>query len=100
MSGQIAMSNILFLNLFESALGALPTQRLGVYLQENQSWEFALIQTWKAARHGRLVGSQHSTVRYWDLRYYFDSRSYYRDGTNILPLPDKISLKIQTFQRN
>jgi surface carbohydrate biosynthesis protein (TIGR04326 family) len=92
MSGQTAMNNALVLNLFESALKSLPKQRCGVYLQENQGWEFALIHAWKAAGHGRLIGSPHSTVRYWDLRYFFDPRSFDRDGRSNLPLPDQVAL--------
>ncbi len=89
-SGLTAMSNALYLNLFESALKMLPTQRLGVYLQENQGWEFALIHAWKSAGHGRLIGSPHATVRYWDLRYFFDPRSYV--GGHALPMPDLVAL--------
>lgn len=90
--GQVAISNAFFHNLFESALKALPEQRLGVYLQENQGWEFALVHAWKAAGHGLLIGSPHSTVRYWDMRYFFDPRSYCRTGENVLPLPDQVAL--------
>jgi surface carbohydrate biosynthesis protein (TIGR04326 family) len=92
MSGLTAISNILSLNLFESALKSLPKQRVGVYLQENQGWEFALIYAWKAAGHGRLIGTPHSTVRSWDLRYFFDPRSYCRTGCHDLPLPDQVAV--------
>lgn len=91
-SGLTAMSNALYLNLFESALKMLPRQRLGVYLQENQGWEFALIHAWKATGHGRLVGVPHATVRYWDLRYFFDPRSYRHVGAHALPMPDLVAL--------
>lgn len=91
MSGVASMSNILSLNLFESALKSLPKQRVGVYLQENQGWEFALIHAWKDTGHGRLIGSPHSTVRYWDLRYFFDPRSYSRNSESGLPLPDQVA---------
>lgn len=92
MSGQVAMSNVLFLNLFETALESLPKQHIGIYLQENQGWEFAFIRTWKAVGHGRLIGAPHSTVRFWDLRYFFDPRSYRRTGDNDLPLPDQVAV--------
>lgn len=91
MSGQTAISNLLYYNLFELALKSLPKQRVGVYLQENQGWEMALNYAWKAAGHGRLIGTPHSTVRFWDLRYFFDPRSYCRKGGGDLPLPDKIA---------
>jgi surface carbohydrate biosynthesis protein (TIGR04326 family) len=89
--GATAMSNCLFLNLFEHTLKCLPLQRLGVYLQENQAWEMSFIHAWKAAGHGLLIGVPHSTVRYWDLRYFFDPRTYKRTGKNDLPLPDKVA---------
>lgn len=92
LSGEEALSNLLHYNLFESALKALPKQQVGVYLQENQGWEFALIHVWKAAGHGRLIGTPHSTVRYWDLRYFFDSRCYLRTGVRDLPMPDQVAL--------
>jgi len=90
--GVTAMSNVLYCNLFEAALKALPKQQIGCYLQENQGWEFALIHAWRVAGQGKLIGAPHSTVRFWDLRYFFDTRSYAREGENPLPLPDHIAL--------
>lgn len=91
MFGQIAIRNLLALNLLESALKCLPQQQCGVYLQENQGWEFGLIQAWQARKHGRLIGTPHSTVRFWDLRYFFDSRSYRRKGSHDLPMPAQVA---------
>lgn len=90
--GREAMANLLYDNLLESAMKSLPNQRIGIYLQENQGWEFAFIHAWKVAGHGHLIGSAHSTVRFWDLRYFFDPRSYTRSGHNSLPLPDQVAL--------
>ena len=92
MSGRTAIANLLQYNLFECALKYLPKQRVGVYLQENQGWEFGFVSAWKAAGHGRLVGCPHSTVRFWDLRYFFDPRTYHRVGKNFLPLPDQVAV--------
>jgi surface carbohydrate biosynthesis protein (TIGR04326 family) len=91
MFGTNAMANVLSLNLFEAALASLPKQRHGVYLQENQGWEFGLIHVWQAAGHARLVGAPHSTVRFWDLRYFFDPRSYVRMGNLDLPMPNCVA---------
>jgi surface carbohydrate biosynthesis protein (TIGR04326 family) len=91
-SGPTAMSNALNLNLLEFAAGCLPPQQAGVYLQESQAWEFALVHAWKAAGHRRLIGFPHSTVRYWDLRYFFSPQNY-RDGErNGLPRPEQIAV--------
>ena len=89
--GITALNNLLFLNLLESAFEGQPLQGHGVYLQENQGWEFGLIHAWTAAGHGRLIGYPHSCIRFWDLRYFFDTRSYCRTGNNDLPLPHKVA---------
>jgi surface carbohydrate biosynthesis protein (TIGR04326 family) len=90
--GSVALSNCLALNLYESVLRRLPRQKMGVYLQENQGWEKALIYAWKASGHGRLVGVPHATIRYWDLRYFSAKSNYLRTGRNDLPLPDVVAL--------
>lgn len=90
--GTTAMSHLIFLNLLEETMKRLPHQKLGIYLQENQGWEFALIQAWKNAGHDRLIGVPHSTVRYWDLRYFFDPRTYHSALKNSLPMPDSVAI--------
>lgn len=90
--GLTAMNNALALSLIEYALQLLPKQCAGIYLQENQGWEFAFVHAWKSAGHGQLIGVPHSTVRYWDLRYFFDRRSYDRSGIAALPMPDLVAL--------
>jgi surface carbohydrate biosynthesis protein (TIGR04326 family) len=91
MFGVVAMQNILNLNLFEVSLACIPKQTFGIYLQENQGWEFGLIAKWRANGHGHLVGTPHSTVRYWDLRYFFDPRSYLRKDKFDMPIPDSVA---------
>ena len=93
MSGVAAISNLLYFNLFERAMSELPVQNKGCYLQENQGWEFGFISSWREAGHSKnLIGFPHSTVRYWDLRYFFDPRSYVSTGDNNLPLPDYVGV--------
>ena len=95
MGGITAMSNSLHRGLFEAAMKMLPKQQVGFYLQENQGWEFALVQNWRIASHGQLIGVPHSTVRFWDLRYFFDPRSYQKHVNQPMPLPDKVALNGQ-----
>lgn len=92
MFGPSALENAFNLVLFEKAFSNLPKQRVGVYLQENQAWEFACIQSWRAEKHGLLVGCPHSTVRFWDLRYFFDPRTYKVGASNAMPRPDFVAL--------
>jgi len=93
MVGAEAMSNLLYLNLFKSAMSALPSQEKGVYLQENQGWEFGLIHSWRAAGHSNcLVGVPHTPSKFWDLRSYFDQRNYGQFDKYSLPLPNYIGV--------
>jgi len=86
------MSNLLILNLFETAFSDIPKQQQGYYLQENQGWEFGCISAWRNTGHNILIGVPHSTVRYWDLRYFFDPRSYNQSSPLKLPLPSRVAV--------
>ena len=90
--GSEAISNLLMFNLFEAAFADIPRQQKGLYLQENQGWEFGCIAAWDRERHQGLIGVPHSTVRYWDLRYFFDSRCYQRSGQYDLPMPEQVAV--------
>jgi surface carbohydrate biosynthesis protein (TIGR04326 family) len=90
--GKSAMTHCLRVALFESALGGLPRQRIGVYILENQPWEMAFIHAWRTAGHGALIGTPHTTIRFWDLRYHYDARCYERNGDNVLPMPDLLAV--------
>ncbi len=85
-----AISNLLYLNLHEQAIMNLPKQSLAIYLEENQAWEFGFIHAWKLSENGKILGCPHSTVRYWDLRYFYDPRSYTQDGPLELPMPTAV----------
>lgn len=90
--GVTAMSNCLYLNLFETVFRQMPHQNKGFYLLENQPWERALIHAWRDAGHGQLVGVQHTTVAYWDLRHFFSPGVYADDSPLSLPIPDRVAL--------
>lgn len=91
-SGVAAMHNVLYFNLFEVAFSQISKQSVGVYLLENQGWEFGMLQAWKSNDHRQIVGCAHSTVRYWDLRYFFDPRSYRSKQSNPMPMPDRVAV--------
>jgi surface carbohydrate biosynthesis protein (TIGR04326 family) len=64
------MQNLVWIELLDKIFEEIPQQNLGFYLQENQGWEIAFIHAWKIHNHGKLIGVAHSTVRYWDIRYF------------------------------
>jgi surface carbohydrate biosynthesis protein (TIGR04326 family) len=91
--GSTAINNLLFLNLFHEAMEALPRQEKGIFLQENQSWEYGLIYFWKNFRHADdLVGVTSFPPRFWDLRFYFDSRCYSQNVKCKLPMPNYVGV--------
>lgn len=92
MRGSVAISNLLWIELFDKALRELPYQAKGLYLCENQAWERALIHAWRKHRHGQLIALAHSTVRFWDLRYFTDARTVRSADPHPMPRADLIAL--------
>ncbi|MDQ6770733.1 MAG: hypothetical protein M3Z54_12185 [Gemmatimonadota bacterium] len=92
MRGSPALINLLWIELFDRALGDAPRQGKGVYLCENQGWERAFIHAWRKHGHGELIAVPHATVRFWDLRYVADPRTFRSFGAGQLPQPDCVAL--------
>ncbi|MDB9722653.1 hypothetical protein OAA83_01830, partial [Candidatus Marinimicrobia bacterium] len=98
--GKTSIQNILWSYLIEKAMITIPRQHKGLYLCENQGWERAFIYYWKKHGHGELIAVQHSTVRYWDLRY-FDLDLSSQDKIKLTqPLPDKIAVNGNAAWKN
>lgn len=94
--GPTAVSNLLWVELFDTALRRLPTQKRGLYLSENQAWERAFIHAWRKHGHGQLVAVTHSTVRFWDLRFYTDPRTLRSSDAFAMPQADLTALNGKT----
>jgi len=90
--GPTALLNSFRLCFFEKVFRNIPVQKLGIYIQENQPWEMILIHVWRANGHGRIIGVPHTTVSFWDLRYFYDYQSYHYLGKNRLPLPNNVAV--------
>ena len=95
-----AIENCLVLNIIEQFIRSIPRQKIGFYTQENQPWEMALVYAWRKFQHGEIIGVQHSTVRYWDLRYFFDPRIYTNQEKNNLPLPNLMAVNSPNVIQN
>ncbi len=91
-NGKTAVANLIWKGLFKRAMSDLPHQTLGLYLCENQGWERAFIYYWKKSGHGKLVGVAHSTVRYWDLRYFDHWLDESGETNHGLPRPDTLAV--------
>ena len=83
--------NLFWLRLFDKALKDMPYQAYGLFLHENQSWERALIYAWNKYNHGHLIAVQHSTVRFWDLRYYEKNPTPLLNNNYPIPVSDTVA---------
>ncbi len=90
--GVDGIKSLLMHHQFIESQRIIPKQNLGLYLQEYQTWESSLLFSWKKYLHKNIIGLPHSTVRFWDLRYFNDPRCFNSDPENNMPTPDKILL--------
>ncbi len=89
--GSDMVSSLFFLSLFESIKNISNEDSNITYLFENQPWEFGLISSFKSDRR-TLTAFAHSTIRYWDLRYFNDYRCFEGDGHRAKPTPDNLAV--------
>jgi surface carbohydrate biosynthesis protein (TIGR04326 family) len=91
--GSTAMRHLLILATTEASLSQVPHCKTGIYLMENQPWEIALLHSWAAAGHGRIIGLVNAPIRFWDVRYFADGRSLLPKSTDRIhfqPQPQEI----------
>lgn len=93
--GPLAINNLFYFELFDIALSKLPKQKIGLFLYENLSWESAFLHFWKKHGHGKIYAVAHSTVRFWDLRYFYDKRVINSTDKIKFPQADYIALNGQ-----
>ena len=67
--GTTLIYNIMNIFSLNSLISEIPKQKFGLYIIENQSWEYCLIKLWKKYNHGKLIAYFNSSIRFWDLRY-------------------------------
>lgn len=69
--GQRAIRNIYFFECFKNLVKRVDKPKFGLYLMENLDFEIILNYLWKKKTNYELIGFPHSSVRFWDLRYFF-----------------------------
>ena len=92
LSGHVGVCNCLWIELFDTALNAMPHQEFGLYLCENQGWERALLGAWRRHGHGQIIGVPHATVPFWHLNYFDDPRSLNLKQNCGMPLPNRVAV--------
>ncbi len=92
LSGSTAILQSLTFCELEEVVIKFPLCRKVLYLMENQPWEMAFVQLWKKHRAEPLVGVPHSSIRYWDLRYFWDPNAFQSDLQMQPPVPHTIAV--------
>lgn len=90
--GGVVIRNLMFIELVDKALKSLPFQQNGLYLQENQFWERALIHAWRLYGHGDIIGVPHASINFWDMRYFDDKRAFTNNESLSQPHPNYVAL--------
>ena len=90
--GTIAISNCLWVELFDAALKNMPHQKIGFYLWENQGWENALLRAWRLHGHGDIIGVPHATVVFWNLQNFDDARNLISNQNGAKLLPNRLTV--------
>ena len=67
--GSTLIYNLMNIQALDKLLKNIPKQKIGIYIIENQSWEYALIKFWRKYNHGKIIAYFNSSIRFWDLRY-------------------------------
>jgi surface carbohydrate biosynthesis protein (TIGR04326 family) len=68
--GKQSVENILKNKLFDSFFDRKDKYKVGFFISEFQPWEFALMSSWKKHGHGKLISVPHTSIRFWDFRYF------------------------------
>jgi len=91
MCGRTAIRHCLLLSTIEEVLARSAHCSTGLFIMENQPWEMALIQAWRSAGHGRLIGVVNAPIRFWDLRYFYNDLGRNRPAPNQVAVNSPIS---------
>jgi surface carbohydrate biosynthesis protein (TIGR04326 family) len=91
LTGTVAFNNCLNVVLFDKIFRAMPYQKRGLYLWENQAWEVAMIHSWRRYNHGEIVGVPHATICFWHLNNFDDNRIFTHTKFS-KPLPNFLAI--------
>ena len=93
-----ALKNILIYFLMKEAFSRISKQNSCIFLNENQPWEMSLLSNYFKNHHNNIIGYQHSTTRFWDLRNYYYKKSYKTNSIlTSYPRPDHLAIHSKTF---
>ena len=81
----------------KEAFSKISLQSTCIFPNENQPWEMALIKNYSSNSHKNIIGYQHSTIRFWDLRTYYDKKQYIDNSALGYPKPNLLAIHSKLF---
>jgi surface carbohydrate biosynthesis protein (TIGR04326 family) len=98
--GSTAIRHLILLKTTDFLVQKMPRYVKIFYLMENQPWEVALVFCVRRHKKGSPIGVAHSTVRFWDLRYFLNaSEVAFVNPTSRRPCPDKVLVNGESSKR-
>jgi len=91
LSGSTSMGHSILITDIELIADVLPSCKRVIYLMENQPWEMALLQIFVNRRQEILIGYPHSTIRFWDLRYWTAKQNLGLSTSASQPTPHQVA---------
>ena len=91
LSGSTSIGHSILISDIELVADVLPSFKRIVYLMENQPWEMALLQIFANRRQEALIGYPHSTIRFWDLRYWTAKQNLGLSKSALQPTPHQVA---------
>lgn len=85
--GSTLAENSFYLSAFGELGRYLPKNRCIFYLAEGQGWEFGALSALRRAKKQHAFGVVHSSIRFWDLRFFLPS-DYYSNWPEFECLPN------------
>ena len=92
-----SLKNILVYFLMNEAFNIISKQNTCIFPNENQPWEMALMNVYKYNFHRNIIGYQHSTTRFWDLRTFYHHKEYSNKLKHSYPKPHQLAVHSKIF---
>lgn len=75
--GFVLYLNLVYINFFDSFRESLNRNSKLFYIYENLSWQRIIDKTFISKTQPKCFAFQHSSIRFWDLRYFFTKSKYF-----------------------
>ena len=95
-----SLKNVLTYFLIKKAFSEISKQESCIFINENQPWEMALISNYINHGHKNIIGYQHASTRFWDLRNFnYEKKNIKNLNYASHPKPDILAVHSKMFYK-